>query len=148
MIKDTIEKEIIAAMKSGDKQTMNALKSFKADYILTAKNKCCEVTDEIVVDVATKSIKQYKDACASFKPGNALNDELFAEYNFRIKLLEKFLPAQLSEIEVMQIVLEAKALTNAITKRDMGKIMKEVQPKCKGRFDGKRLSEIVNSVLE
>lgn len=46
------------------------------------------------------------------------------------------------------MVLEVKGLVGAITKQDMGKMMKELTPKLKGKFDSKKLSQIVNSVLE
>ncbi len=143
MLKETIEKEIVAALKSGDTATLNALKSFKADYTKVAIDKRCEVTDELIIDAAAKSIKQYKDALMVMCSGGPN----YMDYEFRVKLLSKYLPAQLTEAEVTEIVLAAKAATGAATKKDMGKIMKEVQPKCKGKFDGKRLSEIVNSVL-
>lgn len=143
MLKETIEKEIVTALKSGDTATLNALKSFKADDTKIAIDKRCEATDELIIDAAAKSIKQYKDALAVMCSGGPN----YMDYEFRVKLLSKYLPAQLTEAEVMEIVLAAKAATGATTKKDMGKIMKEVQPKCKGKFDGKRLSEIVNSLL-
>lgn len=143
MLKETIEKEIVTALKSGDTATLNALKSFKADYTKIAIDKRCEATDELIIDAAAKSIKQYKDALSVMCSGGPN----YMDYEFRVKLLSKYLPAQLTEAEVMEIVLAAKAATGATTKKDMGKIMKEVQPKCKGKFDGKRLSEIVNSLL-
>ena len=143
MLKETIEKEIVTALKSGDTATLNALKSFKADYTKIAIDKRCEATDELIIDAAAKSIKQYKDALTVMCSGGPN----YMDYEFRVKLLSKYLPAQLTEAEVMEIVLAAKAATGATTKKDMGKIMKEVQPKCKGKFDGKRLSEIVNGLL-
>ena len=144
MLKETIEKEIIAALKSGDTATLNALKSFKADYTKIAIDKRCEVSDELIIDIAGKAIKQYKDALMVM----CSDGPNYRDYEFRIKLLSKYLPEQMSEEEVITLVNELKISVGAVTKKDMGKMMKELQPKCKGKFDGKRLAEIVNSVLE
>lgn len=143
MLKETIEKEIITALKSKDTATLNALKSFKADYTKVAIDKRCEVTDEIIIDTATKSIKQYKDALMVMCSGGPN----YIEYEFRVKLLSKYLPAQMSEEEVIKLVNQVKVLTKAESKKDMGKMMKELTPLTKGKFDSKQLSQIVNSVL-
>lgn len=143
MLKDTIEKEIITALKSGDTATLNALKSFKADYTKIAIDKRVEVTDELIIDAAGKAIKQYKDALDVMCSGGPN----YMDYEFRVKLLSKYLPAQMTEDEVIAIINEAKTSTGAETKKDMGKMMKVIQPKCKGKFDGRRLSELVNAVL-
>lgn len=144
MLKETIEKEIIAALKSGDTATLNALKSFKADYTKIAIDKRCEVSDELIIDAAGKAIKQYKDALMVM----CSDGPNYKDYEFRVKLLSKYLPTQMTEDEVLYLVRQVKVLVKAETKKDMGKMMKELQPKCKGKFDGKRLAEIVNSVLE
>lgn len=143
MLKETIEKEIITALKGGDSATLNALKSFKADYTKIAIDKRCEITDELIIDAATKAIKQYKDALMVMCSGGPN----YMDYEFRVKLLSKYLPEQMSEEEVIALVNEVKALVGAETKKDMGKMMKELTPKTKGKFDSKKLSMLVNNVL-
>lgn len=143
MLKETIEKEIITALKGGDSATLNALKSFKADYTKIAIDKRCEITDELIIDAATKAIKQYKDALMVM----CSDGPNYRDYEFRVKLLSKYLPEQMSEEEVIALVNEVKALVGAETKKDMGKMMKELTPKTKGKFDSKKLSMLVNNVL-
>lgn len=143
MLKETIEKEIITALKGGDSATLNALKSFKADYTKIAIDKRCEITDELIIDAATKAIKQYKDALVVM----CSDGPNYRDYEFRVKLLSKYLPEQMSEEEVIALVNEVKALVGAETKKDMGKMMKELTPKTKGKFDSKKLSMLVNNVL-
>lgn len=143
MLKETIEKEIITALKGGDSATLNALKSFKADYTKIAIDKRCEMTDELIIDAATKAIKQYKDALMVM----CSDGPNYRDYEFRVKLLSKYLPEQMSEEEVIALVNEVKALVGAETKKDMGKMMKELTPKTKGKFDSKKLSMLVNNVL-
>lgn len=143
MLKETIEKEIITALKGGDSATLNALKSFKADYTKIAIDKRCEITDELIIDAATKAIKQYKDALMVM----CSDGPNYRDYEFRVKLLSKYLPEQMSEEEVIALVDEVKALVGAETKKDMGKMMKELTPKTKGKFDSKKLSMLVNNVL-
>lgn len=143
MLKETIEKEIITALKGGGSATLNALKSFKADYTKIAIDKRCEITDELIIDAATKAIKQYKDALMVM----CSDGPNYRDYEFRVKLLSKYLPEQMSEEEVIALVNEVKTLVGAETKKDMGKMMKELTPKTKGKFDSKKLSMLVNNVL-
>jgi len=144
MIKETIEKQIISALKGGDDALLNCLKSFKADYTKIAIDKRCEVTDEVIIDVAAKSIKQYKDALETLPK----ESPIYTDYEYRIDMLSKYLPAQLTPDEVVAMVIEAKNATGSSTVKDIGKMMKVLQPKVKGRFDGKLLASIVNSVLQ
>lgn len=143
MLKEIIEKEIITALKGGDSATLNALKSFKADYTKIAIDKRFEITDELIIDAATKAIKQYKDALMVM----CSDGPNYRDYEFRVKLLSKYLPEQMSEEEVIALVNEVKTLVGAETKKDMGKMMKELTPKTKGKFDSKKLSMLVNNVL-
>ena len=104
-----------------------------------------ELTDEDVLGVIAKEVKQRKDVIEDFRKGD--RDDLIAAAESEIAVLTEYLPKQLTEDEVRAFVLEAVAECGASSPKDMGKVMKALMPKVKGKADGKTVNEIVKSVL-
>ncbi|MDZ4743767.1 MAG: GatB/YqeY domain-containing protein [Verrucomicrobiota bacterium] len=102
-----------------------------------------EVTDEIVMAAVRKQIKMRQDTIASYETAGRAVDKEKEEMG----VLEKFLPAQMSEAELEQIVKATLAEIGATTKKQMGEAMKAVQAKVAGRADGKMVSTIVGKNL-
>ncbi|MCQ2210127.1 MAG: GatB/YqeY domain-containing protein [Paludibacteraceae bacterium] len=141
----TIENDIVSNVKSKNLVDLTILRTLKADINKVIIDKKIEdVTDDIVIDVVSKCVKQFNDSVEMMKN----NEEKVSEYKHKIEVISKYLPEQMSEEDVLKIVNQVKVNTNATTKKDMGKMMKELTPMLKGKFDSKRLSAIVNSILE
>lgn len=141
----TIENDIVSNVKSKNLVDLTILRTLKADINKVIIDKKIEdVTDDIVIDVVSKCVKQFNDSVEMMKN----NEEKVNEYKHKIEVISKYLPEQMSEEDVLKIVNQVKVNTNATTKKDMGKMMKELTPMLKGKFDSKRLSAIVNSILE
>ena len=104
-----------------------------------------ELSDEDVLGVISKEVKQRRDSIEDFKKGG--RDDLVAEAEAEIAVLMEYLPQQLSEDEVRSLVQEAIAASGAASPKDMGKVMKELMPKVKGRADGKLVNGIVKELL-
>ena len=104
-----------------------------------------ELSDEDVLGVISKEVKQRRDSIEDFQKGG--RDDLVAEAAAEIAVLMEYLPQQLSEDEVRSLVKEAIAASGAASPKDMGKVMKELMPKVKGRADGKLVNEIVKELL-
>ena len=104
-----------------------------------------ELSDEDVLGVISKEVKQRRDSIEDFKKGG--RDDLVAEAEAEIAVLMEYLPQQLSEDEVRSFVKEAIAASGAASPKDMGKVMKEFMPKVKGRADGKLVNGIVKELL-
>ena len=104
-----------------------------------------ELSDEDVLGVISKEVKQRRDSIEDFKKGG--RDDLVAEAEAEIAILMGYLPQQLSEDEVRSLVQEAIAASGATSPKDMGKVMKELMPKVKGRADGKLVNGIVKELL-
>ena len=104
-----------------------------------------ELSDEDVLGVISKEVKQRRDSIEDFKKGG--RDDLVAEAEAEIAVLMEYLPQQLSEDEVRNLVKEAIAASGAASPKDMGKVMKELMPKVKGRADGKLVNGIVKELL-
>lgn len=137
--------DIKAAMKAHDSVTLEVLRTLHSDIKNVAINAKKDVTDDIVLDVLAKSIKQRNESIEMLRKGG--REENAQEEEKTLAVYQKYLPKQLSEDEVKALIEEIKAQVGAQDPKDMGKIMKELTPKTKGRFDGRRVSDLVKEAL-
>ena len=145
MLIDQINAAIIANMKAKNSVDATILKTLKADIQKVSIDTRKDIDDAMVIDVVSRTVKQFSDALDIYEKSN--QTEQVAETQHRIDVVKVYLPAQATEEEVIAAVNEVKAKVGATTKRDMGIMMKELSPMFKGKFDQKRLSQIVGSVL-
>lgn len=145
MLIEQINEAIIANMKAKNSVDSTILKTLKADIQKVSIDTRKEIDDAMVIDVVSRTVKQFSDALDIYEKSN--QTEQVAETQHRIDVVKVYLPAQATEEEVVAAVNEVKAKVGATTKRDMGIMMKELSPMFKGKFDQKRLSQIVGSVL-
>ena len=145
MLIDQINAAIIANMKAKNSVDATSLKTLKADIQKVSIDTKKDIDDAMVIDVASRTVKQFSDALDIYTKAN--QSEQIAETQHRIDVVKAYLPEQASEDEVIAAVNEVKAKVGATTKRDMGLMMKELSPMFKGKFDQKKLSQIVSSVL-
>lgn len=149
MLYEEISKTMVEAMKSHDKDTLSTIRLLKSAidaYVINNKMDRNEVpSDEIVIDVVSKQVKTHKESIEEFKKGN--RNDLVENLEREIKVLEKYLPAQLSEEEIGSIIDKTIEEVNATSMQDLGKLMKELTPKFKGVADMKTVSNIVRQKL-
>lgn len=144
MLKETLKKDEIAAMKARDKARVSVLRLVNSEIKAYEVNNREEVSDENVIKIVEKSIKQNKEALEYAKQAN--DEEKIAEGNFAIEVLTPYLPKQLTEEEVSAMLREI--ITNGnYTAKDMGKIMKEIMPKVNGKFDRSKINPMVKEIL-
>ena len=144
MLKETLKKDEIAAMKARDKAKVNVLRLVNAEIKAYEVNNREDISDENVIKIIEKSIKQNKEALEYAKQAN--NEEKIAEGNFAIEVLTQYLPKQLTDDEVNEMLKEIIASGN-YTAADMGKIMKEIMPKVSGKFDRSKINPMVKALL-
>ena len=137
--------DIKAAMKAHDTMTLEVLRTLHSDIKNVAINAQKEITDETVLQVLSKSIKQRNESIEMLRKGG--REQNAQEEEKTLAVYQKYLPQQLTEEEVKALIAEIKAQVGAQGPKDMGKVMKELSPKAKGRFDGRRLSELVKEAL-
>ncbi|MBS5883562.1 GatB/YqeY domain-containing protein [Clostridium sp.] len=144
MLKEELKKNEIAAMKARDKSTVNVLRLVNSEIKAFEVNERKDISDEDVIKIIEKQIKQLKEA---LQYAIQLNDnDKIEEGNFAINLLTPYLPAQLSEEEVEAMLKEI--ITNGnYGPKDMGKIMKEIMPKVNGKFDRSKINPMVKNIL-
>ncbi|MDO5472856.1 MAG: GatB/YqeY domain-containing protein [Akkermansia sp.] len=147
-IYDQITAGMKAAMLGKDTVTLGALRSLKAalQNAQVARGNAHELLpDNEAQNVVRKQIKQREDAISMYeKAGRA---ELAEKEQAEIKALSVFLPAEMTEEEVMPILKTVIAELGATSKKDMGRVMKEMQARTAGAAPGKLLSRLVGSLL-
>ncbi len=104
-----------------------------------------EATDEDVLIVIQKEVKQHRDSIEQFTAGG--RQDLVDKETKELEILQKYLPAQMSEAEVKKLVVEAVKKTGAVSITDMGKVMGTLMPKVKGKADGGLVSKLVREEL-
>ena len=143
---EKLKQDMIAAMKAKDKDRLTTIRMIKGDLDKEHIDKNREINDDLLIEVVNRGIKQRKDSIVEFEKGG--RDDLIQKTQAELEILQSYLPAQLSEEEIVSIIDEAFQIVNPEGPRDMGKIMKEVQPKLKGRADMKEVSEIIKAKLQ
>lgn len=142
---DELKQDMITAMKEKDKERLTVIRMVKAGLDKERIDKKVEVNDELLIDVVNKQIKLRNDSIEEFS--KAGRDDLVDATKKEVEILMKYLPEQLDLSEVEALIDEVIESTNATSQKDMGKVMKEISPKVKGRFDMKKVSEIIKSKL-
>lgn len=144
MLKEVLKKDEIAAMKARDKAKVSVLRLVNSEIKAYEVNNREDIPDENVIKIIERSIKQNKETLEFAKQGN--NEEKIAECNFAIEILTPYLPKQLTEEEVNEMLKEIIA-NGSYTAADMGKIMKEIMPKVNGKFDRSKINPMVKAIL-
>lgn len=134
-LQEKITNDMKEAMKAKDAAKLNALRMLKAAFI--HNNTSAKPTDDLSVAIA--HVKKLQDSLEMFPAGSPQRAETEAEIN----ALKDYLPSAMTEAEVVALINDIKAKGA----KDMGSLMKELQPQIKGRFDGKRASELVKAAL-
>ena len=147
MILLKIQDDMKASMKERDEVKTNTLRGVMSQVKLVLIEKIKkEATDEDVISVINKQVKQRRDSITEFTKGN--RPDLAAKEERELKILETYLPAQMSAQELEAIVNKVIASSGLSAKADMGKVMKLVMEETKGKADGKAVSSLVSSKLK
>ncbi len=147
-IYDQITAGMKAAMLGKDQLTLGALRSVKAalQNAQVAKGNAREqLSENEAQNVVRKQIKQREDAIAMYE--KAARSELVEKEQAEMRVLAALLPAEMSEAEIVPVLEAVIAELGATSKKDMGRVMKEMQARTEGRAPGKLLSQLVGSRL-
>ncbi|OGP13484.1 MAG: aspartyl-tRNA amidotransferase [Deltaproteobacteria bacterium GWA2_54_12] len=144
-LRQDIHKDIAVAMKSGDKERLSTVRMLMSAIKYKEVDAHRELTDEETIAVISSLVKQRQDSIEQFTKGNRL--DLVEKESKELEVLRTYLPPQLSEAEVRDIIKKAVAETGATGQKDMGKLMKVVMPQVKGKADGKMVNDIVKELL-
>ena len=144
-IKETLAQDLKLSMKEKDLIRKNTVQSIRAAILQVEKDNLTELDDDAIIDVIAKELKKRKDVLPDYEKSG--REELITQLNREIEIVMGYLPSQLSEDELDEIVKNAVESTGASSMKDMGKIMSEVMPKIKGRADGKLVNALAKKYL-
>ena len=145
-VQSQVMDQMKAAMKAKDKVALESLRALKSAFLLAnTSGGSAELTEEDEIKIVQKLVKQRKDSAAIYtEQGRAdLADPELAQS----AILEQFLPAQMSEDELKEVIGAIIAQTGASSMRDMGKVMGMASQQLAGKADGKAISMIVKQLL-
>lgn len=132
---DQVNNDIKDAMRAKQQERLDALRMLKAEFI--KNNTAAKPTDELSITVA--HAKRLADSLEMYQAGTEAHAKIVKEMD----VIKAYLPKALSEAEVVAIINDIKTKGA----KDMGSIMKELQPQIKGKFDGKRASDLVKAAV-
>ncbi len=137
---DTVKSDLTTAMKAGERDRVGALR-----LILSELQKAAKEGSDDELAVLRRERKRRVESASAFRAGG--RDELADQEESEARMIEGYLPAELSDAELQAIVAAAVAESGASSPKDMGAVMKAAMPKVAGRADGKRVSAIATQAL-
>lgn len=144
-MRERILNDLKTAMKNQDKVTLSVIRMVKGSMQLLEIDLHRELNDDEVIGVISKEIKTRKDSVKEFERGN--RQDLVDATNNEIKILEAYLPEQLTDDEISKIIDEVFGKVNPTGMQDMGKIMGMITPLVKGKADLGSVSSKVREKL-
>ena len=145
MVLDEIKEQLKESMKKGDKKNVLAIRNILEKIKNVQVDSKEELKENQIIKIIAKHAKQLRESIVQFKNGNRL--DLAEKEQEELKIAEQFLPAQLSENEIKDIVINVIKDLNATQMSDMGRVMKAVIDQTKGNADGKLISTLVRESL-
>ena len=146
-LKEQLTEDMKTAMKAKaeGKQRLAVIRMVRSAIRQAEIDGKTELDDAGVVSIISKEVKSRRDSIEEFRKGG--REDLVEQNEAEIAVLMPYLPKQLSEDEIRELVQAAVAQTGASSPKDMGKVMGALMPKVKGRADGKLVNTIVREAL-
>lgn len=144
-LREQLQHDAKDAMKEKDKLRKDAIQMLRSAILQIEKDKLITLDEEGLVEVLAKELRSRKDALVEIEKGS--REDLTENLKREIAIIQGYLPEPISEAELEAIVREAFIETGAQSVKDMGKVMKVVLPKVKGRADGSQINAIVKKLL-
>ena len=144
-LKETLLQDMKESMKEKDTIRKNTVQLVRSGVLQIEKDKKIELDDEGVLDVIARELKKRRDSLPEFEKSG--RTDLIENLKREIEVLLGYLPAQLTESEIQNIVNETVSELGASSMKEMGKVMGAITPKVKGRADNKIVSDLVKKAL-
>ncbi|WP_078552773.1 GatB/YqeY domain-containing protein [Bacillus alkalicellulosilyticus] len=142
---ERLTQDMKAAMKNKEKQKLSVIRMVKSSLQYEEIKLGHELSEDDVLTVLNRELKQRKDSLHEFEKAN--RDDLASKLREEIEILEQYMPEQLSEEELLEIVKATVSEVGATSKADFGKVMGAIMPKVKGKADGNVVNKFVQQQL-
>lgn len=140
-----LDQDIIQAMKDKDSVKLTTLRGVKGAMKMQSIDHKKEINDELLIDIVSKEIKTRNESIKEFEKGS--RQDLIDKTKAEIEILNKYLPEQLSEEEIVKIIEEVFDIVKPESAKDMGKVMGTITPKVKGKADMGLVSTLIRQRL-
>ena len=144
MLKEVVKYKMIEALKSGNKTDKQIYSMILQALQKAEKEKMSDLTEQEEITVITKYVKQVNDSIVKCPPNRT---EILDELNHELETAKEFIPKQLDENEIKEIIESVLAelnITDTCNSKDKGKIMKVLMPKVKGKADGALVNKLLS----
>lgn len=145
-LKQKLQEDLKSSMKNKDTNKKSVITLIRASIKQYEVDNRVELGDEEITDLIAKQLKQTRDSRDEF--AKAGREDLVEKADAEIEILKEYLPQQLSEEELNEIVIATISEVGATSMKDMKQIMSSIMPKVKGRADGKLINELVRKNLQ
>ncbi|MDU5099877.1 MULTISPECIES: GatB/YqeY domain-containing protein [Peptoniphilus] len=144
-LKERLMADLKDAMKNKDKLRKDVITMVRAAIKQKEVDERVELDDADIENIISKQLKEKKSSIEEFKKGN--RQDLVDQTNAEIEILLKYLPEQLSDEELKEIIKKVIDENEITSMKDIGKLMKNVMPLIKGKADGKQVNIIAKELL-
>lgn len=145
-LKEQISEDMKSAMKSGDKEKLETIRSIRAAILEFEKSGVDrEMNNEDEITLLSQLAKKRRDSIQMYR--DAGREELATKEESELAVIQTYLPKQLSEVEIAGIIEKAISENSITGPKDMGKLMGAIMPELKGKADGKIVQKIVREKL-
>ena len=144
-LNDRLSEDMKQAMKNKEKLTLSVIRMVRSAIKNAEIESKSTLSDDEVITVLNRELKQRRESLQEFK--NAGREDLVEGLLLEIEILQQYLPEQLTEQELKDIIQSVINEVGATSKKDMGKVMGALIPKINGRADGKLASQLVQQYL-
>ena len=145
MLKEKLMEDLKVSMREKNNLRKNTIQMVRAAILQIEKDKGIEVDDNKILEIIAKEVKSKKDALEDFEKG--AREDLIAQTNEEIRVLQEYLPKQLTHEELKEKIKEVIAKVGATSIKDMGVVMKEAKAQIGTAADGKSINEVVKELL-
>ena len=144
-MRDRILEDLKNAMKAQDKEVLSVIRMVKGAMQMEELNKKRPLTDEEMVSIIGKQIKTRKESITEFEKGN--RNDLILQAKKEIEILNKYMPEQMSEEEILKVIDEVFTKVNPTGIADLGKVMGQISPLVKGKADLGLVNKLIREKL-
>lgn len=144
-LNDKLVADMKEAMKEKDKVRLATIRMVRAAQKEAEIDRHKDLNDEELMEIIVRQVKMRKDALPEYEKANRA--ETVQQLQEELKVLQGYLPEQLSEDDIRNLIREAIKNTGASGPQDMGKVMKDLMPGLKGKADGKLINQLVKEML-
>ncbi len=145
MLKEKLLEDLKECMKNKNTVRKNVVQMVRAAILQVEKDKQITLNDDQIIDIIAKESKKRKDSLVDYEKSG--REDLIAQIKEEIAVLAEYLPKQLSEEELENIIKEVIEEQGATSMKDIGKVMKAAKEKIGPASDGKAINEVVKKLL-